>query len=76
MLVASIWAARDWETISKNQPSFGLPAGARLLGNVACSLAVLELHAGPLLDSQAREHLRQRLQVADQAHISHIKLGT
>ena len=27
MLVASIWAARDWENIYKEDPSFGLPGG-------------------------------------------------
>lgn len=66
MLVASIWAARDWENIHKEDSSFGLPGGARRLVNIACSLAVLELHAGQLLDSEAREHLRQRLQATDQ----------
>lgn len=62
ILAASVWAARDWENIHKEDPSFSLPGGARWLANVACSLAVLEYHAGHLLDSEAREHLRQRLQ--------------
>jgi hypothetical protein len=66
MLVASIWATRDWERIYKEDSSFKLPGGARRLGNIACSLAILELHAGRLLDSKAREHLRQRLQATDQ----------
>jgi len=66
MLVASIWATRDWESIYKEDPSFKLPGGARQLVNIACSLAVLELHAGQFLDSEAREHLRQRLQATDQ----------
>ena len=66
MLVASIWATRDWESIHKEDPSFKLPGGARRLVNIACSLAVLELHAGQFLDSEAREHLRQRLQATDQ----------
>ena len=64
MLAASIWAARDWESVHKEDPSFKLPAGARRLLNIACSLAVLEYHAGQFLDSKAREHLRQRLQEA------------
>lgn len=64
ILVASIWAARDWESIYKEDSLFGLPGGARWLINVACSLAVLEYHADHLLDSEAREHLRQRLQEA------------
>jgi len=66
MLVASIWATRDWESIYKEDPSFKPPGGARRLVNIACSLAVLELHAGQFLDSEAREHLRQRLQATDQ----------
>jgi hypothetical protein len=66
MLVASIWAARDWERIRKEDPSFSLPSGAKRLVNVACSLAVLELHADQLLDSEAREHLRQRLQAVNE----------
>jgi len=66
MLVASIWATRYWESIYKEDSSFGLPGGARWLVNIACSLAVLELHAGQFLDSKAREHLRQRLQAASQ----------
>lgn len=66
MLVALIWATRDWESICEEDPSFKLPGGARRLGNIACSLAVLELHAGQLRDLEAREHLRQRLQAADQ----------
>lgn len=64
MLAASIWAARDWESIRKEDASFRLPAGARPLLNTASSLAVLEYHAGQFLDSRAREHLRQRLQEA------------
>jgi len=59
-------ATRDWESIYKEDPSFKLPGGARRLVNIACSLAVLELHTGQLLDSEAREHLRQRLQATDQ----------
>jgi len=66
MLVASIWAARNWESIHKKDTSFRAPMGAERLINVACCLAVLELHAGQFLDSEAREHLRQRLQAADQ----------
>lgn len=58
MLAASIWAARDWENIYNNDPSFGLPAGAKRLGNIACSLAILELHAVQVLDQKAREYLR------------------
>ena len=55
MLAASIWAARNWESIYKEDPSFRLPGGAKRLINIACSLAVLELHADQLLDSKARE---------------------
>jgi len=65
MLAASIWAARDWEKIYKDEPSFRVPAGAKRLINIACSLAVLELHAGQLLDQQAREYLQKRLQHAE-----------
>lgn len=64
ILAASIWAARDSESIYKEDYSFGLPGGARWLINVACSLAVLEYNADHLLDSEARQHLRQRLQEA------------
>src|SRR4030042_864892 len=66
MLAASIWAARDWESIHKTDSSFRAPMGAKRLINIACSLAVLELHAGQLLGSEARENLRQRLQATDQ----------
>jgi hypothetical protein len=66
MLAASIWVARDWEVIHKGDHSFELPAGARRLLNIACSLAVLEYHAGQFLDRKAREHLRQRLQAPGQ----------
>jgi hypothetical protein len=62
ILVASIWAARDWESIYRVDSSSGPPGGARWLINVASSLAVLEYHADHLLDSEARQHLRQRLQ--------------
>lgn len=65
MLAASLWAARDWENIYKEEPSFRPPAGAKRLINIACSLAVLELNAGKLLDQKVREYLRQRLQHAD-----------
>ncbi len=64
-LVASIWAARDWEKIYKDDPSFRVPAGAQRLGNIACSLAVLELWAGHLLDQPARNYLRNRFQHAE-----------
>jgi len=62
ILVASIRAARDWESICGVDSSFGPPGGARWLTRVASSLAVLEHHADHLLDSEARQHLRQRLQ--------------
>lgn len=66
MLVASIWAARSWEKVCREDPSFRPPGGAKRLINVACSLAVLELHAGAILDSPALEYLQQRLQASDQ----------
>ena len=62
MLVASIWAARSWENIYKEEPSFEPPSGAKRLISIACSLAVLELHAGQLLDQTTRRYLQQRLQ--------------
>ena len=62
MLAASIWAARDWERIYKADPAFRIPTGSKWLVNIACSLAVLELKAGQLLDQQARNYLRKRLQ--------------
>jgi len=65
ILVASIWAARDWEKIYKDDHSFRVPAGAQRLGNIACSLAVLEFWAGHLLDQQARDYLQKRLQHAE-----------
>lgn len=48
MLAASIWAAREWENIHKEDPSFGPPMGAKRLASIASSLAVLELYAGKL----------------------------
>jgi len=65
MLVASIWAARDWENICKEDPTFRPPMGAKRLASIASSLAVLELHAGQLLDLEARIHMRERLQATD-----------
>jgi hypothetical protein len=62
MLVASIWAARNWKNIYKNEPSFKPPAGAKRLISIACSLAILELHAGQLFDQEVRQYLQQRLQ--------------
>ena len=50
MLVASIWAARNWEHIHKQDPSFSPPMGAKRLASIASSLAVLEQHASQLLD--------------------------
>jgi len=57
ILVASIWAARDWESIHNKESTFRPPMGAKRLANIACSLAVLELHAGHSLDLEARKHL-------------------
>ena len=62
MLAASIWAARDWERIYKADPAFRIPTGSKWLVNIACSLAVLELKAEQLLEQQARDYLRKRLQ--------------
>jgi hypothetical protein len=62
MLVASIWAARDWENVYKKESSFRPPGGAKRLINFACSLAILELHAGQLLDLTTRKYLQKRLQ--------------
>ena len=66
MLTASIWAARDWENICKEDPAFRPPMGAKRLASIASSLAVLELHAGELLDAETRTYLQQRLQAADE----------
>ena len=45
MLVAAIWATNHWENEFKNNASYQPRMGAHRLGNIACSLAVLELHA-------------------------------
>jgi hypothetical protein len=66
MLAASIWAARYWEHERKEYPTFRLPAGAKPLINIACNLAVLELHASDLLNCEVYQHLQQRLQSARQ----------
>lgn len=65
MLTAMIWAARSWEEAYKKETSFSPPGGAKRLIPIACSMAVLELHAGKNLDSVARNHIQQRLQAAD-----------
>lgn len=65
MLVAAIWAASYWENEHKNNASFQPRMGAIRMMNIACSLAVLELHAGQCLDFASREHLKQRLQSTD-----------
>jgi hypothetical protein len=64
MLVAAIWAVNYWENEYKNDASFMPRMGATRLINIACSLAVLEFHAGQWLNVSAREHLQQRLQTA------------
>ena len=66
MLVAAIWAARSWEEIYQQDTSYRPPMGPKRLVAVGCSLAALELHASPLLDTAAREYLQQRLQAPDQ----------
>ena len=66
MLAAAIWAARSWEAIYRGDQSFRPPMGPKRLGNIACSLAVPELHAGSQLDADSRKYLQQRLQAADQ----------
>lgn len=66
MLGAAIWAARSWEDIYQEDQSFRPPMGPKRLINIACSLAVLELHAGSQLDVDAREYLQQRLQASGQ----------
>lgn len=65
-IVAAIWAARSWEKEYQKDKCFRPPMGPKRLLNIACSLAVLELHAGVLMDNDAREHIRQRLQAHDQ----------
>lgn len=62
MLVAAIWAASYWENEYKNDASFKRSLGAIRMMNIACSLAVLELHAKQCLDFAARKYLKQRLQ--------------
>lgn len=66
LLGAAIWAARSWEDIYQGDQSFRPPMGPKRLLTIACSLAVLELHAGSQLDTDAREYLQQRLQASDQ----------
>ena len=66
MLAATIWAARSWEDIYREDRSFRPPMGPKRLLNIACSLAVLELHVGSQLDWAAREYLQQRLQASGQ----------
>lgn len=66
VLVAMIWSARSWERLRRDDASFRPPGGAKKLINIAASLAVLELQAGEHLDLGAREHIRQRLQAADE----------
>lgn len=66
MLVAAIWATRSWEKIYHEDKYFRPSMGPKRLLRIACSLAVLELHAGAILDSGAREHIQQRLQAHDQ----------
>ena len=62
MLVSAIWATDYWENEYKNDVSFQPRMGANRLMDIACTLAVLELHAERYLDSAARKNLRQRLQ--------------
>jgi hypothetical protein len=62
MLVSAIWAAHYWEREHQSDASFQPRMGAIRLMNIACSLAVLELHAEQSLDFAAREYLKQRLQ--------------
>jgi len=62
MLVSAIWAAHYWEREHKSDASFQPRMGAIRLMSIACSLAVLELHAERFLDSTARGYLKARLQ--------------
>ncbi|MFA5368138.1 MAG: hypothetical protein WC333_09685 [Dehalococcoidia bacterium] len=65
MLIAMIWAARSWEQEYKKDTSFLPPGGVKRLIPIACSMAVLELHASKYLDSDARKHIQQRFQATD-----------
>jgi hypothetical protein len=62
VLIAMIWAARSWEREYRSNASLHPGAGAKRLLSIACSMAVLERHAGDLFDREAREYIRQRLQ--------------
>ncbi len=65
LLVAMIWAARSWENEYSNDPGFPPQLGIARLANLACATAVLELHASDYLDQEARQHIRERFQAAD-----------
>ena len=62
ILVAMIWAARSWEEEYLLDPSFRPQNGAKSLIGISCSLAILELHSGNYLDSQALKYIQTRLQ--------------
>ncbi len=62
MLVAAIWAANYWEKEYKDDASFMPRMGTTRLINIACSLVVLEFHAGQWLNISTREYLKRRLQ--------------
>lgn len=62
ILVAMIWAARSWEEEYLLDPSFRPQNGAKSLIGISCNLAILELHAGNYLDSQALKCIQTRLQ--------------
>ncbi|MCP4610611.1 MAG: hypothetical protein GY845_18025 [Planctomycetes bacterium] len=64
LLVAMIWAARSWEAEYKTDPNFHPQGGANRLINIACNMAVLELHAKDWLDATALKYMQQRLQAA------------
>lgn len=62
ILVAMIWAARSWEEEYLLDHSFRPQNGAKSLIGISCSLAILELHSGNYLDSQALKYIQTRLQ--------------
>ncbi len=62
VFVAMIWAARSWQKEYTLDPSFQPANGAKSLIGISCSLAVLELHSGNYLNSQALKYIQARLQ--------------
>jgi hypothetical protein len=65
-LVAALWAARHWQAHWRPGAGAFVPTIVKWFTMFAANVAVTELHSQGLLDDEARKHLQDRLQDANQ----------